>query len=299
MMSEAVSINGKLFDCLIVGGGPVGLVAATYLGRFRRQVLLIDANESRANLIPTTFNCPGFPDGIAGKELLRRLRVQAVRYGAQIVDGHVEKLARKGGNFTAIPYGIQARSILIATGVADVLPDTPDLAALIASGGLRICPVCDAFEVVDKAVAVIGPLRDAAKKAVFLRTYTRSVVILTTDQGAEPEAGNKADGLSFEIVAVEPTSIRAMGSHVTVRSGGQLRAFDTIYPAMGCAVRSRLAADLGATCDNMGNLLTDAHQRTVIRGLYAAGDVVNELNQLAVGFGHAAIAASDIHDYLA
>jgi len=77
------------------------------------------------------------------------------------------------------------------------------------------------------------------------------------------------------------------------------RAFDTIYPAMGCTIRSDLAAGLGAECDELGNLVVDSHQRTAVPGLYAAGDVVNEINQIAVAFGHAAAAASDMHNYLA
>jgi thioredoxin reductase (NADPH) len=61
------------FDCLIIGGGPAGLTAATYLARFRRSTVIIDSGCSRAALIPTSHNCPGFPHGISGKELLSLL----------------------------------------------------------------------------------------------------------------------------------------------------------------------------------------------------------------------------------
>ncbi|WP_367186032.1 FAD-dependent oxidoreductase [Mesorhizobium escarrei] len=63
---------------------------------------------------------------------------------------------------------------------------------------------------------------------------------------------------------------------------GNVRVFDTIYPAMGCTIRSKLAIDLGAKCDEVGNVVVDSHQRTAIAGLYAAGDIVNE-NQPARG----------------
>ena len=81
-------------------------------------------------------------------------------------------------------------------------------------------------------------------------------------------------------------------------AGGGISAFDTIYPAMGCTILSKLATDLGAECDEVGNLVVDSRQRTVVPGLYAAGDVVDEINQIAVAFGHAAVAATDIHNYL-
>jgi thioredoxin reductase (NADPH) len=85
-----------ILDALIVGGGPGGLVAASYLARFRREVVLVDAGAARASLIPISHNCPGFPEGIAGDALLARLRAQARRYGARLVDGAVEHLEPQG-----------------------------------------------------------------------------------------------------------------------------------------------------------------------------------------------------------
>jgi thioredoxin reductase (NADPH) len=73
---------------------------------------------------------------------------------------------------------------------------------------------------------------------------------------------------------------------------------DALYPALGCNVRSDLATGLGASSTENGNLEVDDHQRTTIEGLYAAGDVVTDLHQLSVAFGHAVIAATDIHNRL-
>lgn len=96
-----------------------------------------------------------------------------------------------------------------------------------------------------------------------------------------------------------PDSIRAEDQKVRVSLlDGRTLSFDTIYPAMGCTMRSKLAIDLGAAFDEAGNLVVDSHQRTGIAGLYAAGDVVDEINQIAVAFGHAAIAAVAMHTIL-
>ena len=81
-------------DALVIGAGPAGLTAAIYLARFRRRIVIIDSGDSRAELIPVTHNYPGFPDGISGRELLSRLRVQAARYGVQVRPGTVDGLVR-------------------------------------------------------------------------------------------------------------------------------------------------------------------------------------------------------------
>ena len=89
-------------ECLIIGAGPAGLTAATYLARFRRRVLVVDGGASRASWIPVSHNLPGFPDGVPGPDLLDRMRTQALRYGARIVPGRVERLDRlPGGGFAA------------------------------------------------------------------------------------------------------------------------------------------------------------------------------------------------------
>src|SRR5690606_32096799 len=80
-------------DCLIVGGGPAGLTAAVYLARSRRDALVIDAGEPRAALIPTSRNCPGFPDGIRGPDLLRAMRAHAERFDVPLVGGTVTRLS--------------------------------------------------------------------------------------------------------------------------------------------------------------------------------------------------------------
>jgi thioredoxin reductase (NADPH) len=84
----------------------------------------------------------------------------------------------------------------------------------------------------------------------------------------------------------------------TVTQRGESHEVDALYPALGCIVHFDLATGLGASSTENGNLEVDDHQRTTVDGLYAAGDVVTDLHQLSVAFGHAAIAATDIHNRL-
>ncbi|MBZ9701691.1 MULTISPECIES: NAD(P)/FAD-dependent oxidoreductase [unclassified Mesorhizobium] len=302
MVSDDEIRPGESYDCLVVGGGPAGLTAATYLGRFRRRIVLVDAGQSRAKWIPVTHNCPGFPDGIAGVELLDRLRQQALLSGVDLVDDTIHDIKRGGTDFIATAsVPIRARAVLMATGIVDTLPDTPDAADMIKAGTLRLCPICDAYEVIDGRVAVMGPADHAMKKALFMRSYTSDVTMLVeTTTRFDPAADALLKKAGIKVHACLPGSIRSAGHQATVRLvAGNTLSFDTIYPALGCTMRSKLATNLGAECDEIGNLVVDSRQRTAIAGLYAAGDVVDEINQVAVAFGHAAIAATDMHSYLA
>jgi thioredoxin reductase (NADPH) len=290
---------------MIIGGGPAGLTAAIYLARFRRAVRVVDAGGSRASLIPTSHNYPGFPDGISGRELLVRLREQAGRYGAALTVGNVDDLTRADdGHFTAAAGGetIEARTVVLATGAMDVEPALPNINDAIRTGLVRHCPICDGYEVIDRDVAVIGRGSRGANEARFLRHYTHKLTLFTLgtpeEIGERDRAALEQCGISVvdEALAEVCTQDGAIVGLQT-RSGTNHR-FDTLYSALGCRVRSDLARAVGAACDDAGQIVVDDKLRTTVPGLYAAGDVANDLNQIAVGTGHAAIAATQIHNLL-
>ena len=285
------------FDCLIIGGGPAGLTAATYLGRFRRKVLVIDGGDGRAQQIPESHNYPGFAEGISGPDLLRELRRQAERYGAEMVKGTASDLARGGDGF-AVTVGqrtITAPRVLLATGLKDKAPDMPGLRQAVEQTSVRYCPVCDAYEATDKNVAVYGSIKDTEAKAAFMRTYTSRVTLLPTDTTIDTEARDRLAAIGVTL-ASSPVDLRPVdgGIAVHLQSGEPLR-FDVLYPVLGCDVPSDLVTALGADCNNVGCVVVDDKQRTTVENIFAAGDVVSDLHQLSVAAGHAAIAATAIH----
>src|SRR5205085_846347 len=123
--SIGLRMGEPILNCLIVGGGPAGRTATIYLARFHLDILVVDDGKSRAAWIPCTRNVSGFPDGIEGAELLRRMHDQACQYGAKIQTKFVTKLEHgKDGVFSAT-WGSgcrQARAVLLATGVTNRRP---------------------------------------------------------------------------------------------------------------------------------------------------------------------------------
>ena len=298
------SQDADRLDCLVIGGGPAGLTAAIYLGRFRRQFLVVDAGASRAEWIPVSHNHAGFPDGIPGPELLARMRVQAERYGAKIVRAEVRRLERRCGLFRAEVEGraVEAPMVLLATGVEDREPELPDLRNAIQRGLIRHCPICDAYEATGQRIAIVGYGACSMREALLLRGYTDDLTLLTLGQDLalsdDDRMAMRQAGVQLIEEPVESISVAEDRIEAWRMCNGDVLRFDTIYSALGRRVRSDVGQALGAEHDADGALATDEHQRTSIPGLYAAGDVVQGLAQIGVAMGQAAVAATDINNRL-
>jgi thioredoxin reductase (NADPH) len=294
-------------DCLIVGGGPAGLTAAIYLARFHLDILVVDGGKGRAATIPCTRNHAGYPDGISGAELIGLMKEQAQKYDAKIIDGTVTRLERDEGSglFEAEwGSGVQnARTVLLATGVTN--RRTPMDEALhddaLARGLIRYCPICDGYEVTDKKVGVIGSGGHGVAEAVFLRGYTADVTLIAPDKAMNVSA---VDRLALEQAGIETVdgpaeAVAIAQDSITVDTAEGHFTFDSVYPALGSDVHCQLAAMVGARLNDDGCVGVDAHMRTSVEGVYAAGDLVIGLDQISNAMGQGGIAATTIRNDLA
>jgi thioredoxin reductase (NADPH) len=294
----------KPLDCIIIGAGPAGLTAAIYLARFHLKIRVIDAGQSRAAMIPRTHNHAGYPGGIAGTHLLALMREQANEFDVELTHGLVEKIERTDDGFLVHAEGEtwEARSVLLTTGVVNnrppIAPEIHD--AALSRGLLRYCPICDGYEVTDKRVGVIGTRTHGYNEAVFLRMYTRDVTLIAPDgdHALSSEEHDKLCELGVAVVNGPCHPLRLEGDRIFVQTPGEELAFESVYPAMGSVIRSELAVTLGADASDEGCLVVDAHQRTTVPGLYAAGDVTKGLDQISHAMGEAGVAATTIRNDL-
>lgn len=298
------SSDPDMLDAIVVGAGPAGLSAAIYLARFKRAFRVVHDDQSRAGWIPLSHNHPGFPDGVSGVDLMAAMAAQARRYGAVIGPGVVSGLTATGDGFSMRIDGElhTARTVLLATGVLDRAPDLLGVAEAVRNGLVRICPICDGFEVQGQALAVIGDDAQGAREAAFLTTYSDRITLIHVGEpgalGDEERRG--LDEAGIEVVEAPIQSVNLDNDRIAALcfTDGGPRVFDAIYSALGTRPRSELAVEAGARIADDGSLIVDDHQETTIRGLFAAGDLVRGLNQISTAQGEAAIAATAIHNRL-
>ena len=300
-------MDDKPLDCLVVGAGPAGLTAAIYLARFHLNILVVDSGKGRAATIPCTHNHAGYPDGISGKELIQRMKEQAQCYGAKIIDGTVSRLERDEDSelFVAV-WGSGptcARSVLLATGVTNRRPPMDEALHddALARGLIRYCPICDGYEVTDKKVGVIGSGGHGVAEAVFLRGYTADVTLFAPDKATSVSAVDRMalEGAGIEAVDGPAEAVAIAKDSITVDTAEGHFTFDSVYPALGSDVHCQLAEMIGARLNDDGCVGVDAHMRTSVDRVYAAGDLVIGLDQISNAMGQGGVAATTIRNDLA
>jgi thioredoxin reductase (NADPH) len=298
-------MDEPVLDCLIVGGGPAGLTAAIYLSRFHLDILLVDGGKSRAALIPCTRNHAGFPDGISGKELIARMKEQAQLYGTRIEEDRVTRLDCEGDLFTA-EWGSGsaiARTVLLATGVTNRRPPMDEELHddALARGLVRYCPICDGYEVTDKHVGVIGSDSHGVLEALFLRGFTKDVTLIAphAELDLPPEDHQRLKAAGILMVDGPAEAVAITGQCIVVDTAEGHFTFDSVYPALGSDTHTQLAKMVGARLSDDGCIGVDAHQRTSVPGVYAAGDVVIGLDQISHAMGEGGVAATTIRNDLA
>ena len=284
------------YDVLVVGGGAAGLSAALVLGRARRRVAVVDAGSPRN---APAAHMQGFlsRDGMPPADLLAAGRAEVVGYGVELIDdtvvgvsaGFVARLA--GGRV------LEARRILIATGVRDELPDIPGVAERWGRDLLH-CPYCHGWEVRDQPIGVLGTRPDAVQHALLVRQWSDDVVFFAH---------------TLDVCSGELEQLRARGVQVAIGEVARLvvegdalcgveLVDGRVIPRTAVFIRpvnvphaDDLLAGLGCDVDPAGFAIVDATGRTSTGGVWAAGNVVDPRFQVITSAGAGSAAAIAIN----
>ena len=307
---ESKKIKNQL---TIVGSGPAGLTAALYAARGNLNPLVIEGFPAGGQLTLTTDveNYPGFPDGIMGPELMDKFRDQAVRFGAEIVNGEVSKV-----NFSSKLHlvlddntQIETKSVIISTGASAKMLGLKEEALLLGKG-VSTCATCDGFFFRDQIVTVVGGGDSAMEEALFLTKFAKKVFIIHRREifRASQIMLNRAKEnpkiefiLNTEIKKINnPDENKVTSAVLFNKKTSETTELNTdaVFIAIGHIPNTQIFKDCLDLNEN-GYILTNEGTKTNIPGVFACGDVQDwEYRQAVTAAGSGCMAAIDTERYL-
>lgn len=302
-----------MYDCIIVGGGIAGLQAAVQLGRYRRNVLVIDRGDGRSALCRSYHNVLGYPNGISGQTLRQVGRTQAESYGIDFLQGAAVSAEKLDGKFlirceveNSLPAEYEGRSLLLATGVMDRFPELPGLRPCLGIS-VYVCPDCDGYEITNKRAVVLGSGNTGASMALTLTYFSDDIIFV--NHGRKPVSDELADKLRSAGIPVyngEIDRVQLAGSEeegrfrgVRLVSGEVIEGDRGFIAFGGNEVRSDLAQQLRLERMENRHIVTDPRSKmTSVPGVWAAGDVAVHSEQLTIAMGEGMQAAIWIQKWL-
>lgn len=287
------------FDVVVIGGGAAGLSGALVLSRARRRVLVVDSGMPRNS---AAARMHGFlsRDGLPPSELLAAGREEVLAYGATIVNDTVVGIVNDGapGFRVALRGGrsVDARRLLVATGLRDEIPDVPGLRERWARDVLH-CPYCHGFEVRDQRIGVLGGSPQAVMYAQIVRQWSDDVVYFTPS-GTLTTADRT--GLAARAISIVEGAVRRVLVDDDRLCGIELDEDrtvrrDALFVPPRFVPNDDLLVDLGCDVDEGGWVITDGTGLTSVSGVWVAGNVANPRAQVVTAAGEGSTAAIAIN----
>ena len=300
-------------NLVIVGSGPAGLTAALYAARGNLNPLVIEGFPAGGLLTLTTDveNYPGFPDGIMGPELMDKFRDQAIRFGAEIVNGEVSKVDFSSKLHLVLDDNteIETKSVIISTGASAKMLGLKEDPLLLGKGG-STSATCDGFFFRDQIVTVVGGGDSAMEEALFLTKFAQKVYIIHRREIFRAsqimldraKANPKIEFiLNTEINKINnPDENKVTSAVLFNKKTSETTELNTdaVFIAIGHIPNTQIFKDYLDLNEN-GYILTNKGTKTNIPGVFACGDVQDwEYRQAVTAAGSGCMAAIDTERYL-
>jgi thioredoxin reductase (NADPH) len=301
-------------NVIIIGSGPAGLTAALYAARANLSPLVVEGVEAGGQLMLTTMveNWPGFRDGIMGPDLMAELRAQALRFGAEIVQGDVTSVdvSERPFRLQVSGKGYTAQALIVATGASAKWLDL-GVDRKLSGRGVSTCATCDGFFFKGRTVAVVGGGDTALEEAIYLSKLATSVTVIHRRDTLRASKVMQDKAMATPNVTfvwnTEVTDIKDLdkgevtGLVLRNNTTGEMSTLpvDGVFIAIGHTPNTALFKGQLELEDN-GYIRTQKGSRTSVPGVFAAGDVQDHVYRQAVtAAGSGCMAAIDAERFLA
>lgn len=295
----------KIYDVIIIGGGPAGLTAGLYTGRSRLSTLVIE-KEGKGSLYMAhqVDNYPGFPEGITGAELNRRMREQTKRFGVEFVEGTllgfdpyeaIKVVKTDAGNF-------KGKNIIVATGTGKSFVKKIKGEQEFLGKGVSYCATCDGAFTKFMTVSLIGQGEELAEETLFLTKFSKHIRVMVTEDEFKCSKESYEALTSSEkveiITGVKLLEIKGKDyvEELVVEEKGEEKVYksDFAFLYLGTKNNTEMYGEF-AKLDKEGYIVTGADMKMNVEGMYAAGDIRSGvIKQVTVATAEGTIAALEV-----
>ena len=296
----------KVFDMIILGGGPAALGCAIYAARFAMDILVI--GKVYGGLIMTTHIVENYPGitSVSGTRLMEMFRDHINSLSIQYISDEIRSIEKEDNHFVLKSYfgKFKALTVLLATGSERRKLGIPGEEEFTGRG-VSYCATCDGPFFTDKVLVVIGGSDSAAKEALFLAQHARKVYIIYRREEIRAEPINKKrvyENKKIEIINntnIDEIKGDESGVKSVIFDNGREFEVDGVFIEIGSDPNSILAKRIGVERNSKGEIIINRKSETNIPGIYAAGDVADSpFKQAITGVSEGVTAAYAAFDYL-
>ena len=280
-------------DVVVVGGGVAGLAAASWIGRYRRSVVVVDSQDQRNKQVEVSHGYLG-RDPQRPADLLARGREEVLAYPtAQIRYGEVKTLVRREDGLFEVGDDLLAHRVVLACGVQDVFPKVKGISTHYGASVFH-CPACDGYETRDRDVVALGWDPHLVGFSSTLLNWARSVTVVTNGKSFRGDDACRTVLADHDVELVEADAVQFLGERGDLQglelADGRVVPTQLVFFSITHKPRNDLARALGCELDDEGYVPVDQEGQTSVPGVYAAGDLTPGLQLVQVAAGSGAIA---------